>query len=86
MFYHSITEFVFLMNILGKGSDLLFLQKSDRKKEKSMVSFTHEQNIICSQTQMDGIVHEQTIICGQLFIGHMVGSRPMKRKKICFEW
>ena len=86
MFYHSITKFVFLMNILGKGSDLPFLQKSNRKKEKSMVSFTHEQNIICSQTQMDGIVHEQTIICGQLFIGHMVGSRPMKERKICFEW
>ena len=81
MFYHSITEFVFLMNILGKGSDVPFLQKSNRKKEKNMVSFTHEQNIICSQTQMDGIVHELTIICGQFFIGHMVGSRPMKRKK-----
>ena len=30
-----------------------------------MVSFTHEQNIICRQ----------------LFAGHVVGSRPMKRKK-----
>ena len=28
-----------------------FSPKSDRKKEKSVVSFTHEQNIICSQTQ-----------------------------------
>ena len=27
------------------------------------------------------IAHEQTIICGQLFAGHVVGSRPMKRKK-----
>ena len=25
--------------------------------------------------------HEQTIICRQLFAGHVVGSRPMKRKK-----
>ena len=25
--------------------------------------------------------HEHTIICRQLFAGHMVGSRPMKRKK-----
>ena len=79
MFYHSITEFVFLMNILGKRSGLPFLHKSDRKKEKSTVSFTHEQNIICSQTLLDGIAHEQTIICRQLFAGHMVGSRPMKR-------
>ena len=80
LFYHSITEFVFLMNILGKRSDLPFSRKSDRKKEKSTVSFTHEQNIICSQTQLDGIAHEQTIICRQLFAGHVVGSRPLKRK------
>ena len=81
MFYLSITEFVFLMNILGKRSDLPFSRKSDRKKEKSTVSFTHEQNIICSQTLLDRIAHEQTIICRQLFAGHVVGSRPMKRKK-----
>ena len=46
-----------------------------------MVSFTHGQNIICSQAQLDDIAHEQTIICRQLFAGHVVGSRPMKRKK-----
>ena len=69
------------MNILAKQSDLPFSRKSDRKKEKSKVSFTHEQNIICSKTQLDGIAHEQTIICRQLFAGHVVGSRPMKRKK-----
>ena len=45
-----------------------------------MVSFMHKQNSICSQ-QVKGITHEQTIICRQLFAGHMVGSRPMKRKK-----
>ena len=80
MCYHSITEFVFLMNIFGKRSELPFSRKSDRKKEKSTVSFTHVQNFICSQTQLDGIAHEQTIICRQLFAGHVVGSRPMKRK------
>ena len=67
--------------IIGKRSDLPFSRKSDRKKEKSTVSFTHEQNIICSQTQLDGIAHEHTIICRQLFAGHAVDSRPMKRKK-----
>ena len=46
-----------------------------------MVSFTHEQNIICSQTKLDDNAHEQTVICRQLFAGHVVGSRPMKRKK-----
>ena len=73
--------FFFLMNVLGKRSDLPFSRKSDRKKEKSTVSITHAQNIICSQTQWDGIAHEHTIICRQLFAGHVVGSRPMKRKK-----
>ena len=48
------------MNIFGK---LPFSRKSDRKKEKSVVSLTHEQNIICSQIQLDDIAHEQTIIC-----------------------
>ena len=46
-----------------------------------MVSFAHEQNSICSQKHLDDIVHEHTIICRQLFAGHVVGSRPMKRKK-----
>ena len=46
-----------------------------------MVSFTHEQNIICSQTKLNDIAHKQNIICRQLFAGHVVGSRPMKRKK-----
>ena len=69
------------MNILGKRSDLPFSRKSDRKKEESTVSFTYVQNIICSQTELDDIAHEQTIICRQLFAGHVVGSRPMKRKK-----
>ena len=46
-----------------------------------MVSFTHEQNIICNHTQLDDIAHEQIIICLQLFAGHVGGSRSMKRKK-----
>ena len=80
----------FLMKILGKRSDLPFSRMSDRQKEKRKVSFTHMQNIICSQsdlqpntfkTQLYGIAHKQTIICRQLFAGHVVGSRPMKRKK-----
>ena len=90
--YFAITEFnnsfiiwspsfFFVMNILGKRSNLPFSCKSNHKKEKSVVSFTHEWNIICHQTQLDEIAHEQTIICGQLFAAHMVGPQPMKRKK-----
>ena len=69
------------MNILGKRSDLPFSRKSDRKKEKSVVSFTHEQNSICSQKQLNDIAHEHTIICRPLFAGYVVGCRPMKMKK-----
>ena len=58
----------------------IFTQERSQERE-SKVSFTHVQNIICCQTQLDGIAHEQTIICRQLFVGHVVGSRPMKRKK-----
>ena len=51
----------------------------------SVVSFTHEQNNICSHKlshkQLNDIALEHTIICRQLFAGHVVGSRPMKRKK-----
>ena len=47
-----------------------------------MVSFTNEQNIICSQTQLEDNAHQLTIIRRQLFAGHVVGSRPIKRKKI----
>ena len=41
--------------------NLPFSHKSDGKKEKSADSFTHEENIICSQTRLDDIAHEQTI-------------------------
>ena len=53
------------MNILGKRSDLPFSRKSDRKKEKSVVSFTHEQNSICSQKQLNAWAHHylQAVIC-----------------------
>ena len=72
LFFHEIY-------IHGKRCDLPFLCKSNCKKEKGVVSFMHEQNIICSQTQLDEIAHEQSIICRRLFADHMVGSQPIKR-------
>ena len=52
-----------MMNILRKRSNLPFSRKRDQRKEKSAVSFMHERNIICIQTQLDEeIAHEQTII------------------------
>ena len=69
------------MNILGKRSNLPFSRKSDCKKEKSTVSFMHVQNIICSQTQLDGIVHEQTIICRQLLFCRSRGGLSANEKR-----
>ena len=41
-----------------------------------------ERNTICRKTYFDRTTHERTIICRPLFAGHVVGSRPMKRKKM----
>ena len=46
-----------------------------------MVSFTHGQNIIRSQTRLDDIVHEQTTISRQLFAGHVVGQLSTNEKE-----
>ena len=59
----------------------IFHQRVIARRKKSVVLFIHEQNIICSQTQLDDIAHEQTVICRQLFAGHMLGFRPVKRRK-----
>ena len=46
---------------------IITVYQQTSKREKSLVSFMHEQNIICSQaqsqTQFDDIAREQTIIC-----------------------
>ena len=55
------------------------MQERSQEGEKRG-SITHEQDIICSQTQLDD-VHEQIIICRQLFAGHVVGFQPMRRTK-----
>ena len=47
-----------------------------------MVPTMHEQNNYLQQNTFRRLtMHEQIIICGQLFVGHVVGSRPMERKK-----
>ena len=40
---------------------------------ENVVSFTHGQNIIRSQTRLDDILHKQTTISRQLLAGHVVG-------------
>ena len=48
---------------------------------ENVVPITHEQNVISSKTGLDSTTHEQTIIHRQLFGCHMVGSRPMEKKR-----
>ena len=48
--------------------------------------FTHEQNVICIKTHLDGTTREQTIISRQFFADHVVGTRPMKKKKKFIKW
>ena len=71
----------FFKEYLREEKKSAIFTKSDCNKEKSVVSFTHKQNIICSPTKLDDSAHEQTIICKHLFSGHAVSSQPMKRKK-----
>ena len=46
-----------------------------------MVSFTHEQNIICSQILLDDIAHEQTITCRQLIFRPSDGLSAIEKKE-----
>ena len=88
--YFAISEFkncfiislpsLFLINIFVKWSNLHFHTRAIARRRRAWFRL-HEQNIICSQTQLDDIAQKQTIICRQIFAGHVVGSQPMKRKK-----
>ena len=78
----QVRKVCFLKNVFGKGSNLPFSCKSDRKKEKSLVSLMHEQNIICSQKKMDNVVHfKQTIICRGLIICRSRGEVSANEKE-----
>ena len=93
--YFAITEFkdcfiirptsLCVMNIFGKRSDLsFFTQERPQEGEKRCFVYAWAE-YYCGPTQgltqLDDIAYEQTIICRQLFAGHVVGFRPIKRKK-----
>ena len=57
---------------LNRSNHSLLAQGTDAPfSHESIVSITHEQNITCNKT----------LVCRQLFVGHMLSSRPMKRKR-----
>ena len=47
---------------------------------------TYEQIFFAVKSLSKANAHEQTIICRQLFADHVVGSRPVERKKKCINW
>ena len=49
-----------------------------------MGSFTHEQIIICCQTQLDNIVHEETIIILYPVIRTSLGGLSTNEKEVQF--
>ena len=49
-----------------------------------MVSFTHEQNTICSQKQLNDIAHEHTIICTKAFVYRSCGGMSANEKEEAF--
>ena len=50
-----------------------------------MITFTLEWNIICNKAHLDCTAHGYTPICSQSFVGRVVGSRPIERKKKCID-
>ena len=49
--------------MFGKRNNLPFSRKSDRKKEKSVVSFMHEQNIVQPNTYTGPLFVGSYLIC-----------------------
>ena len=69
--------------VLSFDDRVCFFNEYPREAKRSAI-FTQEWSQKGEKhgcTQLDDIAHEQTIICRQWFAGHVVGSRPMKRKK-----
>ena len=91
--YFAITEFnncliirspvCFLLNIaLWMVSEAIchFYARAITRRRKEWFHLRMSRTLFTAKTQLDDIAHEQTIICRELFTGHVVGSRPMKRK------
>ena len=82
--YLTITEQGFEHNIVicqWEAKQIVIFTQERSQKGESVVSFTHEQNIICSQTQLEHkFAQEQTILCRSL--GRLSAN---ERKKNCIQ-
>lgn len=86
MFYHKITKFVFTFESLWqlrtlRAVDFSYADRSALEK-LTVCRITAQGSAIydISPESVGSITDEQTIICRQLFVGHLLGSGPMKRK------
>ena len=89
--YFAITEFnncfiiwspsLFFNDHLRDAKRFAFFRARTIARRRKEWFRLHMSRILFSQTQLDDIAHKQTVICRQLFAGHLVGFRPMKRKK-----
>ena len=73
--------FFFLMNIFWKQSNPPFSCKTDRKKEKSFHLCMNRILLTAKQSWVTLLLSRPLLNNGQLLAGHVVGSRPIKRKK-----
>ena len=83
-----VCKVCFLKNIFGKQSNLPFSCKSDRKKEKSLVSFTHEQNILFAAKRgwtTLCILSKPLFVVGYLQVTWW-GLGQWKGREICNKW
>ena len=86
MFYYTITKFVFTFESLWqlrilRAVDFSYADRSALEK-LTACRVTGRGSAIydISPESVGSITDEQTIICSQLFVGHLLGSGPTKRK------
>ena len=58
-----------------------FHAKVIARRRKAWFPLRMSRILFAAKTQLNDIAHKQTIICGQLFVGHVVGSPPVERRK-----
>ena len=71
----------FLMNIFGKRIDLSFSHKTETARRRKAWFHIRDSRILFVAKQSWVTLR----MSRPLFAGHVVGSRPMKRKKNCIE-
>ena len=78
LFYKIIKSFLLLLRLARERN---IYQLLDEVGQNIVSCQWRADQLFVEAEQLDDIAHEQTIICRQFFAGHVVSSRPLKRKK-----